>query len=516
MDEQPLDLKTTYKAIGRYRLLVAVLVVFGLGAGAAYGVRTPPMPEARSLVLLPPSAITGNPGASPYTQTQEIIATSTPVLAAAGSSVSPPLDPADLEKYVTVTAPSQDVLQIAVRAPALATAERLADSIATNYIAFVGKSANGSEQLLARLQHEAARLTGQILGLQHQIDATQSRLATERATSPAGERDSALLGALRTEQEQLSIELNNVNTQIVNAQVTTAQATSATQLLQSAEPLVSNKARVPLVTLLGALAGLAAGCVLAVSLARRDHRLRSRDAIAGAIGVPVVASMWAKRCKKVGDWRRLLERCKDPSPLEAWNARRVLQLPVAAADSPKVELRLLSLGDDGASAAAAASIAGAAVALGMDVRLEVGVHPALTELRAACVVSQGPALVPRGPAPGTATLDLEAGSNAAREFSGLSATVRLETADLAKPQVSPSFATTILVVSSGFATASDLAKVALAASDAGSPLAGVVVTNPEPGDHSAGLAPASGRPVLQARNVPDSPFAPELARRELQ
>jgi uncharacterized protein involved in exopolysaccharide biosynthesis len=70
MEEQPLDLKATFKAIAGHRLLVLALVLVGLSAGIAYVVTTPPLPEARGLVLLPPSAITGNPGPSPYTQTQ--------------------------------------------------------------------------------------------------------------------------------------------------------------------------------------------------------------------------------------------------------------------------------------------------------------------------------------------------------------------------------------------------------------------------------------------------------------
>jgi capsular polysaccharide biosynthesis protein len=507
MEEQPLDLRAAFRAVRRRWLLVAALVAIGLGAGTAYAVKTPPMPEARSLVLLPPSAVTGNPGPSPYTQTQEIIATSAPVLSAAGASVSPPLDATSLRSDVTVTAPSQDVLQINVRAQTLSKAERLADAVATNYIAYVAGTANGSQKLLTQLQAEAAQLTKQILALQRQINRVQSRLAVERAASPASQGDTSLLNSLRTEQEQLSIELDNVNTQIVNAQMTTAQATSATQVLQRAEPVGASSARVPLITLLGTLAGLVAGCVMAVGLAGGDHRLRSRDAVAAALGVPVLASMWAKPCKKVNDWRRLLEHSKYPSALEAWNARRVLRRIIPVGEATDVELQLVVFSGDGAGITAAVKIAGAAAALGMASRLEVGPHPALAALRAACVVTQSPVF-------GAATVDLKADNTTSTELSGLKATVKVEAIERSKPKLSPSFTTTLLVVSSGFATSVDLARAALAASDAGGPLTGVVVTNPDPDDSTTGLLSAPGERLDAMPSGFDHPLTAELVKRE--
>jgi capsular polysaccharide biosynthesis protein len=483
MEEQPLDLKSTFKAIAGHRLLVLALVLLGLSAGIAYVVTTPPVPGARSLVLLPPSAITGNPGPSPYTQTQEIIVTSTPVLSPAGSVVSPPISAVTLRGDVTVTAPSQDVLQIAVQASTLGKAERLANAVATNYVVYMAGTANSSEQLLTQLQDQAAQLTNQVLAEQKQIDAAQARLAVEPPTSPAGERDTNLFNSLRTEQGQLSVELENVNTQIVNAEVTTAQATSATRVLERAEPVKNSDDRVPVVVALGALAGLVAGCVAAFALAGSDRRLRSRAAIAAAIGLPVIASMWARRCKKVNDWRRLLEHSKSPSPVEVWNARRVLyRLIGAAGEAVVVDVRLLAFSGDDAATAAAAKIAGSAAALGMSSRLEIGSHPGLAGLRAACVVT-------RGREPGTAIVDLKADTAASTELAGLAVNVTLEAIDAERPQVGASPATTLLVVSSGFAIPADLARAALAASDSGSPITGVVVANPDPDDNSTGLLP---------------------------
>jgi hypothetical protein len=166
-----------------------------------------------------------------------------------------------------------------------------------------------------------------------------------------------------------------------------------------------------------------------------------------------------------------------------WNARRVLyRLIGAAGEAVVVDVRLLAFSGDDAATAAAAKIAGSAAALGMSSRLEIGSHPGLAGLRAACVVT-------RGREPGTAIVDLKADTAASTELAGLAVNVTLEAIDAERPQVGASPATTLLVVSSGFAIPADLARAALAASDSGSPITGVVVANPDPDDNSTGLLP---------------------------
>jgi capsular polysaccharide biosynthesis protein len=448
--------------------------------------------------------------------------------------VSPPINATDLREDVTVTAPSQDVLEITVRARTMALAERLANAVATNYVAYIAGTANTSEQLLGQLQDEAAQLTKQVLALQQQINQVQLRLGGEKTTSPAGRKDTATLNTLRTEQQQLSLQLDGLNTQIVNAEVNMTQATSATRLLQRAEPVATSEERVPVIVLLGVLAGLVAGCVAAFALASGDRRLRSRDALAAAVGLPCIASLWAKRCKRVSDWRKLLEQSKSPAPVELWNGRRLLhRLIGVGGDAPVLDVRLLTFAGDDAAVAAAAKVPGSAAALGMSSRLQVGSHVALAGLRAACAVTQGRE-------PGTAVVDLKADSAINTELAGLGVNVTLEAIDAASPTVGSSFGTTLLVVSSGFATSVDLARAALAASDAGSPITGFVVTNPDPDDSTSGLVAEPGEPLPAmsrhagqhaapnwgkrrpgpeagtdvAEDDADRPVTPELAQRE--
>lgn len=506
MEEQPLDVKGALRAVKRYRALIALVMLVGLAAGVAYGIRTRPLPTARSLILLPPNAITGNPGVSPYTKTQEIIVSSSRVLLDASKAVYPQVSPSVLKEDLSVTAPSQDVLSITVRAKSSADAKRLADAVAASYIAYVDGVGSGTEQLLSQLHREADGLTTKILGLQHQIDAAESRVASEKAGSAARQRDSALLSALTTEQEQLSIQLNSVNGQVTNSELTAAQSASSTQLLQSAETIAVSQARLPLIALLGVLVGLIAGCVLAVGLATSDRRLRSRDAIATAIGIPVVASMWAKRCKKVSDWRRLLETSRGFSPLEIWNARRLFQRFITPRSSG-VELELLAFSGDDGAAAAGVKMARVAAALGMNSQLEAADQPAFVSLRAAGVVISGPISE-------NSIMELKVDSTAGTEMWGVGASLRLRAIDRGKPELGPASSMTLLIVSSGFATSAELARAALAATDAGRTVAGVIVANPDPDDHTSGLLPeASDHLRPKARSL-NGHGAPELAGRE--
>ena len=73
-----------------------------------------------------------------------MIADSTPVLAAAGAKVSPPLGVTELRTLVTVRALSGQILQIQARAPQSAYAEQLANAVASSYVKYSGQLASTS------------------------------------------------------------------------------------------------------------------------------------------------------------------------------------------------------------------------------------------------------------------------------------------------------------------------------------------------------------------------------------
>ena len=95
---ETLDLRRSIRIMRRHKLLMGVAVALGILACGAYAVLKPSVVTSTALVLLSPSgqagqsaaAAAGNgDGPDPYTQTQEVIAKSSPVLLAALPHVRP-------------------------------------------------------------------------------------------------------------------------------------------------------------------------------------------------------------------------------------------------------------------------------------------------------------------------------------------------------------------------------------------------------------------------------------------
>jgi capsular polysaccharide biosynthesis protein len=487
MNEQPLDLTGFVKRVWRDRLLVGLFAAAGFLCGLAHLALQPPLPTAGALVVIPTSSITTSSGASvDDAPTQIIIAKSTPVLAAAGAAVSPPISPTALRSHVTVSALSADVLQFLVSGPTSAEAEKLANAEATGYIAYINKtstSANGG--VLPSLRAEASNLASQIENLQNQVNAAVAKLANEDPNSLAGQRDATLIGSLRTEQEEVSLQLNSVNNEIVSGQLSGSLSAQATRLLQPAAIVPPSKLQLGLYPLAGAVAGLFIGCLIVFLRSRRDHRLRYRDELAGAIGVPVLASVECGRCGSVKDWKRLLEGYQ-PSPVDSWNVRRLLHRFMSGDGEQHVEINLVSFAHDTTALAVAVQFARSAAELGVQTELVPGEHPALASLRAACAL-----LGSAGPSDGPYKLEPE---GSGQDLSAARLTLVAVAVDEGKPVVEISGGDCLLAISSGFSTGEALARVALSASDTGHDIAGIVVVNPDPSDNTAGVVPMGGEP----------------------
>jgi capsular polysaccharide biosynthesis protein len=485
VSEQPLDLKASLKVIWRRRWLVGALALVGFAGGVAHEALMPPLPKARALVLVPSSSLTNSSGAQvDDTPTQIIIATSTPVLAAAGAAVSPPISPTALKSDVSVSALSPDVLQFQVTASSATDAEKLANADATAYIAYVNKTGSLSNTgVLPALQQQASRLAGQVDSLQQQINSATAKLAAAGAGTTAGQRDSALLASLGTEQEEVSLQLNSVNNEIVSTQLSGSLSASATRVLQTAAVVPLSKTQIGLYPFVGLATGLFVGCLLVFVRSRGDRRLRLRDELAGAIGVPVLASLECTACKSAKDWKRLLEKYQ-PSPVDSWNLRRLLHGLLMTEEEHGLQLNVVAFADDSPSLAAAVQLAKSAAELGMPTALVPGDHASLGLLRAACTVLGAPA-APNEP------LTFQP-KKAGTEFSSARLTLSLMAVDEAKPELTITNGASVLAVSSGFATPEALARVALVVSDAGHPIDGIVVVNPDPEDTTVGIVPMAG------------------------
>ena len=139
MSTQQLDVKKSWRAIRRHRLIVAAVAAVGLLGGVAAGFLVPPLHTATSLVVLPPPPA-ADPEKATGTQsidTQVFIAESEPVLKSAGQNLTPPLPTEVVRGRVKVTAVTEDVIKIDAKGTTASQSMRLANAVAEVYLVFV-------------------------------------------------------------------------------------------------------------------------------------------------------------------------------------------------------------------------------------------------------------------------------------------------------------------------------------------------------------------------------------------
>jgi capsular polysaccharide biosynthesis protein len=249
---------------------------------------------------------------------------------------------------------------------------------------------------------------------------------------------------------------------------------------------------------LGALLGALIGTIVAVALGRTDRRLRERDEIADSIGAPVLASVYANRPSGTAGWAKLLEDY-EPGVVNAWSMRQALD-SLGLADGDTVgpagggfSLAVMSLSSDPRALALGPQFAVYAARLGVHTALIIGPQqdPNVTAtLRAACAAPA--AIPPRRPAGlRVAVADQEG----AGRFPDAALTIVVAVVDGENPQVADTMGAgvTVLAVSAGAATAEQLARVAAGAAADGRRIAGILVADPDPADHTTGRLPQPGR-----------------------
>lgn len=273
------------------------------------------------------------------------------------------------------------------------------------------------------------------------------------------------------------------------------QATSATGTSLSNRLLVSGG--------LGALAGALIGSIGVLALNRGDRRLRTRDEIANAIGVPVLASIPVTRPTDAGHWTTLLEEYQ-PRVVHAWQLRTALsylgQADVVShngngsSNDDGFSVAVLSLASDRGALTLGPQLAVFAASLGIPTALVIGPQQdpnAAAALRAAC--AESPPSSNRSRQLRLAVADHD---NMARQ-PGARLTVIVAVVDGRAPSVADTMRanTTVLGVSAGAVTAAQLVGVAVSAATDGRQIEGILVADPDPADQTTGRVPQLARPA---------------------
>ncbi len=250
--------------------------------------------------------------------------------------------------------------------------------------------------------------------------------------------------------------------------------------------------------LAGALLGAIAGTILAVGLASADKRLRERDQIADAVGLPVLASIPVSHPTDAAGWTRLLD-SYEPGVVQAWGMRKALRhlglTDSRGAGSVGASVAVITLSNDKGAVALGPQLASFSASLGIPTTLVVGPQQeahATATLCAACSVTSA---VPSGRRFNMRVSVGEQGSLDLVPTSGV--TIVVAVVDSRVPEVTGTMRTsaTVLGVSAGAVTAEQLAQVAIATAADGRDIAGILIADPDPTDNTTGRLPQPMRPV---------------------
>nr|WP_272954529.1 Wzz/FepE/Etk N-terminal domain-containing protein [Kribbella sandramycini] len=380
-----MDVKKSWQAIRRSRLLMAVMAVVGLLLGVAYAFVRPPMYTSAALVVLPPpTAIAGSTAGSQSIETQVYIAESGPVLHSAGQNLQPALSTETVRSRVKATAVTDDVIRIEAKGTSARQSVRLANAVAQVYLVFVTTD--------KQLPGDLGKRTGARL-LEGAAEAHGGNMFVHAATYGG----------------------------------------------------------------LGALLGAVAGAIIVLARARGDRRLRLRDEISDAVGLPVLASVSSYPAQDPSDWAELLENYT-PTAVDAWSLRKTLHhLELDAKGGPPLSLTVITFADDDKARSLGPQLAAFASTFGITTSLVIDqIH---TDDR------------------GNVALDIY---------------LTLVDRDDPQPEGEPT-TRTIIALSAGTVTAEELARLAVATTADDRTIDGIVVTDPDPFDRTIGRVAQSQR-----------------------
>ncbi len=165
MSQQNPDLRGSIQIAGRRKKLVGGVAVLGLLLGAGYAYLNPPLLSSTALVVFTDdssqSSQAAAAGADPGLATQEVVATSDPVLVGALPHIRPSVSLPTLQSRISATSVnSSNVLSFTAAGTTTAQAESIANAVANSYIAYVGAATATAVHASAKVLEPATAVTG--------------------------------------------------------------------------------------------------------------------------------------------------------------------------------------------------------------------------------------------------------------------------------------------------------------------------------------------------------------------
>jgi capsular polysaccharide biosynthesis protein len=158
MSQQNPDLRRSMRIAGRRKRLIFGVAALGLLLGAGYAYLNPPLLSSTALVVFTDessqSSAAAASGVDPGLATQQVVASSEPVLVGALPHISPPVSLQTLESRISVTSVnSSNVLSFTAT-------EATANAVGNSYIAYVGAASETAVHAVAKVLESANTATG--------------------------------------------------------------------------------------------------------------------------------------------------------------------------------------------------------------------------------------------------------------------------------------------------------------------------------------------------------------------
>lgn len=436
MTQQQPNMRRSLRTARRYKGVVAGFALLGVVAGAGYVVLNPPKQTSSALVILP--------APKPNIATDQLIATSAPVLSGALPAIGRGMTLSQLRTQVAVTAATGNVLSIDATDKTATEAEAEANAVAASFLSFIGS--NNSP-----------------------VGAVAGRVFVPATTATSG-------GAIR--QYVIYGPIGLVAGLLIGLVVALRKGRSDRRL--HTRDQMANSIGVP---------------VLAAVDADRPGDARAWLRLLAEYQ-PDAVQAWTLRTALA----RLRAASPGGGPGTGPAAGSAAGPANGSANGDRTTVTVVSLAGDPAALAIGPQLAVFASALGIPTALVVRAQSpgeAVATLRAAAA-AWSPASADQAN-----TLRVIAATDAdlAASLPKAALTVIVTAADDESPRVSPVLhgGATVLAVSPRAARPEQLARVAASAADAGGNVVGIFVANPEPDDVTTGFAPVLGR---QPRALP--------------
>ena len=284
-------------ALKRSAWLWCMTAVAGLLIGSGLYVAFPPAYQASTSVL-----INDGPAADPSVAitTDAALAHSHTVAARVVQQLGLKQGVSSFLAAYSVTAVTDQLLQITVGAPTSNEAVQRASAVASAFLQFHGDYAQTQQQELAK------QLTQQVTQAQQDVDSISRQISQVSAepSSPAGQ---AKLNSLEAQRADANNTLGQVEQYAIG---TLASGQTSTNTIVKGSEVVGTASVVPHSRLKGAalyvagglVAGLAIGMGIVVIMALVSTRLRRRNDVADALGAPVRLSVGTLRKRRWLPW----------------------------------------------------------------------------------------------------------------------------------------------------------------------------------------------------------------------